>query len=57
MSSKNDVTGDNIRSKVASDKYRDQWELIFGNKNKEADGLVEQRGRNDEEIEQPDSEN
>ena len=33
MASKNDVTGDVIKSKVGvPDKYADGWERIFGNK-------------------------
>lgn len=35
MSTKNDITGDNIRSKALSQKGRDNWDLIFGNKNSE----------------------
>lgn len=32
---KNDVTGDSLRSKPTSDAYRDNWETIFGSKSKE----------------------
>ena len=31
--SKNDITGDNIKTKPSSQKYRDNWERIFGDKN------------------------
>lgn len=34
MATKNDVTGDSIKSKVSDDKYREGWDRIFGNKNK-----------------------
>ncbi len=29
---KNDVTGDSIQSKSSSQRYRDNWEKIFGKK-------------------------
>jgi hypothetical protein len=32
MSTKNDVTGDSIRSKAPSDKYRDNYDRIFKKK-------------------------
>lgn len=32
MTSKNDITGDDIKSKTNSEKYRDGWSRIFGNK-------------------------
>lgn len=33
MASKNDITGDTIKSKVGEhNKYADGWEKIFGNK-------------------------
>lgn len=31
---KNDVTGDAIQTKTVTDKYRDGWDRIWGNKNK-----------------------
>lgn len=34
MASRNDVTGDALVSKVTTDKFRDNWALAFGNKNK-----------------------
>jgi len=36
MPTTNDVTGDRLISKEASDKYREGWETIFGKK-KEAE--------------------
>lgn len=32
MATKNDITGDSLKSKPASQKYRDNWERIFGKK-------------------------
>ena len=32
MTAKNDVTGDTLATKPASEAYRDNWELIFGKK-------------------------
>lgn len=32
MTAKNDITGDNIKSKLTSNEYRDNWDLIFGKK-------------------------
>lgn len=29
----NDITGDSILTKSSTEKYRDNWEKIFGNKN------------------------
>tara|TARA_B110000211_G_C13943755_1_gene492938 strand:+ start:69 stop:203 length:135 start_codon:yes stop_codon:yes gene_type:complete len=34
MTTKNDVTGDPLKSKTNTQKYRDNWDLIF-NKNKD----------------------
>lgn len=33
MTAKNDITGDSLTSRVSSDKYRDNWERIFGERN------------------------
>ena len=33
MTTRNDITGDNISSKTTNDKFRDGWELVFGKKN------------------------
>ena len=38
MATKNDVTGDAIQTKLASDAYRQNWEKIFGKKKKKKDG-------------------
>ena len=37
MKSKNDITGDSIRTKISKDnsKYADNWDKIFGRKNKD----------------------
>ena len=35
MATKNDITGDDIKTKNTSQRYRDNWERIFG-KNREA---------------------
>lgn len=37
MATKNDVTGDTIQTKLASDAYRQNWEKIFGKKKKKKD--------------------
>ena len=34
MTAKNEVTGDKLKSKPNSDNYRDNYDKIFGNKNK-----------------------
>lgn len=34
MATKNDVTGDTIQTKISSDLYRQNWDKIFGKKNK-----------------------
>ena len=34
MTAKNDITGDNIQSKVLSKQGRDNWDIIFGRKEK-----------------------
>jgi|TARA_B110000908_G_C10245253_1_gene448426 hypothetical protein len=33
MATKNDITGDSIRSKALSKQGRDNWDTIFGKKN------------------------
>lgn len=35
MTTKNDVTGDRLISKVPSDDYRNNWDRIFGKKQSE----------------------
>lgn len=32
MASRNDITGDSLVSKTATEAYRDGWDRIFGNK-------------------------
>ena len=44
MATKNDVTGDSIRSRTSNKAYRDNWDRIFGKK-KETRGRTE-RGKN-----------
>lgn len=34
MATKNDVTGDSIRSRLPSQSYSDGWDRIFGKKKK-----------------------
>ena len=37
---KNDVTGDALRSRPTTEKYRDNWDLIFGTKkSKQSDAV------------------
>lgn len=35
MATKNDITGDSIQTRGVSDKYRDNYDLIFRKKKKE----------------------
>ena len=34
MTAKNDITGDSIKSKILSQQGRDNWDAIFGQKEK-----------------------
>ena len=43
MTTKNDVTGDRLITKVASDSYRDNWERIFGDKYKNGRAKTRQK--------------
>ena len=43
MTAKNDITGDDIRSKALSKKGRDNWDTIFGKKK-----TVESKGKKDD---------
>ena len=43
MTTKNDVTGDRLITKVPSDSYRDNWERIFGDKYKHGRAKPRQR--------------
>jgi hypothetical protein len=36
MVSKNDITGNEIKTKTSSDKYREGWDRIFGKKKDES---------------------
>ena len=38
MATKNDITGDTLKTKPASDKYRENWDRIFGKKTQEVRG-------------------
>ncbi|MGY8865337.1 MAG: hypothetical protein ACKVJK_06855 [Methylophagaceae bacterium] len=59
MAARNDITGDSITSKTTSEKYRDNWDAIFGKKDQKTkqqdmtelngDGNRE-RGRNGEDL-------
>jgi hypothetical protein len=33
MATKNDITGDTLKSRVSNKNYNDGWDRIFGNKN------------------------
>lgn len=35
MASKNDITGDSIKTKIPSEQYRNNYDLIFGKKKPE----------------------
>ena len=37
MAAKNDVTGDSLISKSSNEKYRSEWDRIFGKKNEDKD--------------------
>jgi hypothetical protein len=39
--SKNDITGDKLKTKVTSDSYRKGWDLIFSEKESERHSLAE----------------
>ena len=43
MATKNDITGDALKSKPASQKYRDNWERIFGKKKREAANIGDKK--------------
>jgi hypothetical protein len=59
MTTRNDITGDELRSKTPTDKYRDNYDKIFGNKDQKhkqqdltelnGDGNRD-RGRNGEDL-------
>ncbi|MDC6481081.1 hypothetical protein PQZ46_00860 [bacterium] len=59
MTTRNDITGDELRSKTSTEKYRDNYDKIFGNKDQKhkqqdltelnGDGNRD-RGRNGEDL-------
>lgn len=55
MTSKNDITGDTIQTKVGEqNKYADGWERIFGNKTQKTENDVDGRvSESEEHIEHP----
>lgn len=49
MASRNDITGDSIKSRILSMEGRDNWDRIFGKKEKKY--IWVELGENDEPIE------
>ena len=43
MASKNDITGDEIKSKLSSTNYGDGWDRIFGNKEPDVKDKIKDR--------------
>lgn len=41
----NDITGDDIRTRPSSDKFRENWDAVFSNKDDGDEG--EQEGQDD----------
>lgn len=41
MASKNDITGDEIKSKSTTKQYEDNWERIFGKKDKKQENYTD----------------
>jgi hypothetical protein len=39
MANKNDITGDDLKSKANTDLYREGWDRIFGKKTKQSQTL------------------
>lgn len=50
MVTKNDVTGDKIKSKVSNDKFRDEYDRLFGKK-KRKQVVLDLEDDEDSEIE------
>jgi hypothetical protein len=48
MATKNEITGDSIKSKGPSKAYSDNWESIFGKKKKD-----EKKDRDKKEVQRP----
>lgn len=46
MAAKNDITGDSIQTRGISDAYRDNYDLIFGKKKKQAN--IEEKAYDEE---------
>jgi len=44
----NDITGDDIRTRPSSDKFRENWEVIFGKKEKVEEDIDSKRSDNEE---------
>ena len=40
MATRNDITGDELRSKTNTKAYEDNWDLIFGKKKKDDNKVV-----------------
>ena len=55
MAAKNDITGDSIQTRGTTEAYRDNYDLIFGKKDKNAD-KKETENTNDQLENQPDQE-
>lgn len=43
MAARNDVTGDEIKSKTNNKQYADNWDRIFGKKNKPEENPVDKK--------------
>ena len=43
MTTKNDLTGDKLQSKISNKNYRDNWDAIFSKKKKEKDVKPDKR--------------
>lgn len=44
--SRNDITGDELKSKTPTEKYRDGWDRIFGQKKEQLPPVSEQKKEN-----------
>lgn len=45
MASRNDITGDSLTTKSATDSYRNGWDRIFGKKDSTVKNVAETLGR------------
>lgn len=50
MTAKNDITGDLIKSKTSSETYRDNWERIFGKKEKPVEDTSKKEDDNEKTV-------